>query len=180
MELFAGMADMLSEGLPLSFLFVVTNAEAPPYTKETLLINWMEGLKSRGISPEFTHSDKDQSEINALNQVWPTAKHQLCLWHMLRALKRRLANNREPPAFYGLEDAKKIFAFIDPTFVPLRQMSTKDKVYIQSILRVYGQPRLPIVGNHPIPPRKAQIPNPAPPPRPSPSIYTGCYPESRC
>ena len=93
MELFTGMADMLSEGLPLSFLFVVTNVEAPPYTKETLLINWMEGLKSRGISPDFTCSDKDQLEINALNQVWPTAKHQLCLWHMLCALKRRLANN---------------------------------------------------------------------------------------
>ena len=132
MELFTSMANMLSKGLPLSFLFVVTNAEAPPYTKETLLINWMEGLKSHGISPEFTHSDKDQLEINTLNQVWPTVKHQLCLWHMLHALKCRLANNWEPLAFYGSAYAKKIFAFIDPTFVPLWQMSAKDKVYIHT------------------------------------------------
>ena len=130
MELFGGMADMLGEGLPLSYLFVVTNAEAPPNTKETVLVHWMEGLRSRGITPEFTLSDKDQSEINALNRVWPTAKHQLCLWHMLRAIKRRLANNREPPAFYRPADAKQTFAFIDPAFVPLRQMSMKDKVYI--------------------------------------------------
>ena len=83
MELFAGLADMFGEGLPLSYLFVVTNAEAPPYTKEKVLVNWMEGLKARGITPEFTLSDKDQSEINALSRVWPTSKHQLCLWHVL-------------------------------------------------------------------------------------------------
>ena len=130
MELFGGMADMYGEGLPLSFLFVVTNAEAPPHTKETVLVNWMESLKSHGITPEFTLSDKDQTEINALNRVWPTAKHQLCLWHMLRALKRRLANNREPPAIYRSVDAKQMFAFIDLAFVPLGQMSTNDKVCI--------------------------------------------------
>ena len=100
MELFGGMADMLGEGLPLSFLFVVMNVEAPSHTKEKVLVNWMEAIKSHGITPEFTLSNKDQTEINALNQVWPTAKHQLCLLHMLRALKCRLANNREPPAVY--------------------------------------------------------------------------------
>lgn len=132
MELFGGMADMLGEGLPLSFLFVVTNADAPSHTKEAVLVGWMEALKSRGINPEFTLSDKDQTEINALNRVWPTAKHQLCLWHMLRALKRRLANNREPPAVYRPADAKQMFAFIDPTFVPLGQMSMNDKVWIHA------------------------------------------------
>jgi len=68
MELFGGMADMVSEGLPLLYLFVVTDANAPPHTKETVLVNWMEGLKAHGITPEFTLLDKDQSEINALGQ----------------------------------------------------------------------------------------------------------------
>ena len=93
MELFGGLADMLGEGLPLSYLFVITNPDAPPHTKETVLIRWMLDLKAHGINPDFTLSDKDQSEINALHHVWPTAKHQLCLWHTLRALKRRLSNN---------------------------------------------------------------------------------------
>ena len=132
MELFGGMADMLGEGLPLSYLFVVTSANAPPQTKEQVLVNWMSALKVRGISPEFTMSDKDQTEINALNQVWPTAKHQLCLWHVLRALKRRLANNREPPAFYASAEAHKRFPFIDPSFLPLGQMSTNDKVCVDA------------------------------------------------
>ena len=130
MELFAGMADMLGEGLPLSYLFVVTAAEAPPHTKETVLVNWMEALKCRGIDPEFTLSDKDPSEINALGRVWGKAKHQLCLWHILRAVKRRLANNREPPAFYDSRDATRMFPFVDSAFLPLGQMSANDKVRI--------------------------------------------------
>ena len=64
MELFDGMANMLGDGLPLSYLFVITNAEALPNAKETVLVNWMEGLKSCGITPEFTLLDKDQTEIN--------------------------------------------------------------------------------------------------------------------
>ena len=93
MELFGGMANMLGEGLPLSYLFVVTSTEAPAHTKETILVNWMEALKSCGINPEFTLSDKDPSEISALGRVWTKSKHQLCLWHILQAVKHRLANN---------------------------------------------------------------------------------------
>ena len=132
MELFAGLADMLGEGLPLSYLFMVTNAEAPPQTKEKVLVNWMEALKACGITPEFTLSDKDQSEINALSRVWPTAKHQLCLWHVLRAIKRRLGNNREHPAFYDAADAKSMFPIVDLGFLPIRQMSANDKVCKQT------------------------------------------------
>ena len=83
MELFGGMTNMQGEGLPLSYLFVVTNANAPLQTKQTVLVRWMSALKAHGITPEFTLSDKDQLEINVLRQVWPTAKHQLCLWHVL-------------------------------------------------------------------------------------------------
>ena len=132
MELFGGMANMLGEGLPLSYLFMVTDVNTPPHTKEMVLVNWMGALKACGITPEFTLLDKDQSEINTLSQVWPTAKHQLCLWHILQALKRRLANNREPPASYGSVDAARMFSFIGPTFLPLGQMSTRDKVCIHT------------------------------------------------
>jgi len=128
MELFAGLADMLGEGLPLSYLFVVTDPEAPPHTKETILINWMLALKACGISPEFTLSDKDQSEINALQHVWPKAKHQLCLWHLIRAVKRRLASSQGTPAFYWSAEAHEQFEFIDPGFLPLGQISVADQV----------------------------------------------------
>ena len=132
MELFGGLTDMHGEGLPLSYLFVVTDADAPPHTKENVLVNWMSALKVRGITPEFTLSDKDQSEISALHRVWPTAKHQLCFWHTIRAIKRRLANNREAPAFYRPADARRMFDFIDPTFLPLGQMSVDDRVCVST------------------------------------------------
>jgi len=128
MELFGGMADMQGQGLPLSYLFVFTDMDAPPRTKETVLIQWMTALKDRGIKPEFTLSDKDQSEINALNHVWPLAKHQLCLWHTLRAIKRRLANTQGVPAHYDSTEARRQFGFIDTAFLPLGQMSVNDKV----------------------------------------------------
>lgn len=48
-------------------------------------------LKNRGIDPEFTLSDKDKSDINALRTVWPNAKHHLCIWDVLRAIRHRLA-----------------------------------------------------------------------------------------
>ena len=69
MELFGGMADFHGEGLPLSYLFVVTSANAPPQTKQMVLVRWMSALKAHGITPEFTLSDKDQAEINALHRV---------------------------------------------------------------------------------------------------------------
>jgi len=87
MELFAGVADMLGKGLPLLYLFIMIEANAAPHTKQTALILWMSAIHSLGIEPQFMLSDKDQSEINALKHSWPQAKHQLCLWHTLRALK---------------------------------------------------------------------------------------------
>ena len=98
MEFFAGVADMLGEGLPLSYLFDTTEANARPHKKQSALMAWIEATKSLGVNPEFVLSDKDQSEINALRCVWPEAKHQLCLWNILRAVDRRLSQN-DPPWF---------------------------------------------------------------------------------
>ena len=127
MELFACVADMQGKGLPLSFLFITTEEKATPLTKQRTLIAWMTTLRSRKIEPRFTLSDKDQSEINALREVWPSAKHQLCLWHVLRAHKRRLSQNETPGPYNALE-AHAAFPDIDPEFIPLGQMSAKKKV----------------------------------------------------
>ena len=96
MELFAVITDMLGRGLPLGYLFITTEENAVPLTKQSTLIEWMKSICSLGINPWFTLSDKDQSEINALQAVWLHAKHQLCLWHLLRALKQQLSQNESP------------------------------------------------------------------------------------
>jgi hypothetical protein len=134
MELFAGIANMMGEGLPLSYLFITTERNAVPHTKQAALIAWMSAISSLGINPQFVLSNKDQLEINALKHVWPQAKHQLCLWHILRALKRQLAQNENPGSYNALE-AHDAFPVIDAAFVPLGQMSAKEKVITWSPTR---------------------------------------------
>ena len=63
-----------------------------------------------------------------MRSVWPYAKHQLCFWHGLRAVKQRLSKNKDPPAKYNVEDAIEEFPFIDPFFVPFMQQSPEKSV----------------------------------------------------
>ena len=128
MELFAGVADMLGEGLPLLYLFIATEVDAAPLMKQTALIAWMGAIKALGIRPEFTLSDKDQSEINALKDVWPDVKHQLCLWHMLRVIKQCLSKN-DYPSLYNAHEAHSDFQEIDKSFTPVGQMSVNERVH---------------------------------------------------
>ncbi len=135
MELFAVVADMQGEGLPLSYLFVMTEENAVPLTKQSALIAWMKAIHSLGINPQFTLSDKDQLEINALKEVWLCAKHQLCLWHVLRALKRHLSQNENLGSYNALE-AHHVFPDIDLASLPLGQMSTEEKVCTDDLLTI--------------------------------------------
>ena len=133
MELFVVIADMLGKGLPLSYLFITTEENAVPLTKQSALIEWMKAICSLRINPQFTLSDKDQLEINALKVVWPSAKHQLCLWHILRALKWCLSQNKNLGAYNALA-AHHAFWDIDPGFLPLGQMSTEEMVHTDELL----------------------------------------------
>lgn len=73
------------------------------------------------IQAVFTLSDKDWSEIGAFQQVYPDAKYQLCFWHALRAIKKRLAILRRQPAFYNVENANTEYNWIRRDFVPVNQ-----------------------------------------------------------
>ncbi|RPD53668.1 hypothetical protein L226DRAFT_517852 [Lentinus tigrinus ALCF2SS1-7] len=139
-ELFAAVADAKGSGLPLAFLLMQTTKEAASGAKEAVLERFLRTLRGLGVHPEFTLSDKDWSEINAMHKVWPNAKHQLCFWHALRALKQRLAKNRETPAAYNAEAARETFDFIDATFVPVAQQDENE-----------GIPQIPAPPEKPLP-----------------------------
>ncbi len=115
------MADANGFGIPLAFMFLRTTKDAAAGAKQAVLECFLGALKDLGVDPEFTLSDKDWSEINAMGVVWPDAKHQLCFWHGLRALKQRLSKNRDTPAPYDAAAAHAQFSFIDVTFVPVSQ-----------------------------------------------------------
>jgi hypothetical protein len=125
MELFSGVADICGEGLPFSFLFIDKCAPTAIHSKQRILERWFTALKDRGIDPEFTLSDKDKSEINALRAVWPLAKHQLCIWHVLRAVRRRLALRDLDTNNYDAAAAHALFDFIDLDFLPTNSHEEK-------------------------------------------------------
>lgn len=93
--------------------------------KQAVLESFLKQLKRHGVNPKFTLTDKDWSEINAMRAVWPRAKHQLCFWHALRALKKRLAKPKGGPTYYNAETAHAEFSFIDLRFVPISQQGDK-------------------------------------------------------
>ncbi|CDO76217.1 hypothetical protein BN946_scf184894.g6 [Trametes cinnabarina] len=120
-ELFAAVADLNGAGLPLAFVFIRTTQVAAPGAKQTILERFLSGLKALGVDPEFTLTDKDWSEINAMSATWPDAKQQLCFWHGLRAIKQRLCKTKDTPAPYDVMAARREFTFIDGDFVPAAQ-----------------------------------------------------------
>ena len=128
-ELFGAVADARGIGVPLSYLLIQTTNEAAKGAKERVLTSWLNSIRNLGIYPEFILTDKDQSEINAVGHVWPNAKHQLCFWHALRAIKQRLVKTKALPAHYNTVMAHTIFNFIDPAFLPQAQRDKNDKVF---------------------------------------------------
>jgi hypothetical protein len=52
-------------------------------------------LKSNGVDPIFVKMDKDIGQIRAAQEVWPQACINICLWHILKAIKRRINDPKE-------------------------------------------------------------------------------------
>jgi hypothetical protein len=108
--------------MPLGYLLIQSSSTASAGGKERflrhLLAHFKRVWKIRAIT---TLSDKDWSEIKAFIAEYPEAKHQLCFWHALRAIKKRLAILRRMPAYYNVDLAHGEFEWIDLKFVPLGQ-----------------------------------------------------------
>lgn len=120
--MYALLGEGYGSGLPIGYAFLKTTGDAEPHSKQNVLETFLRDFRdNRGIKPIVTLSDKDWSEINAFRTVFPEAKHQLCLWHCIKAVKSRLAILRRQPAHYNWEEAKKEFEFIDRNFLPLAQ-----------------------------------------------------------
>ena len=52
-------------------------------------------MKNVGVEPTFIKMDKDIGQIGAAAAAWPNSTINLCLWHILRAMKQRLRDPRE-------------------------------------------------------------------------------------
>lgn len=113
MELFTVLAEVDGTGTPLAYCFVQKRPpaegqaqQANPGALGRILEQSPLPLKDAGFQPAFFGTDKDQSEIGAIQMVWPTVKVQLCLWHAKRAIRKKLKDSTQTRTSY------------DPTMVP--------------------------------------------------------------
>lgn len=98
-------------------MFIGTDGTSERGAKRRLLGACLRHIRPYCPNIKFALSDKDASEINAIADELPEAKHQLCYWHVLRYLGDRLFENKKPRA-YDAEAAHDKFQFIDSTWGP--------------------------------------------------------------
>lgn len=117
MELISLITEIDGVGFPLGYALLTASEEISEGAKTHAIENFLSHFKERGISPTFVHTDKDMAEVSAIHTVWPNTKIQLCFWHVLRALKKRLAEASKKTKGYRAKDANMEFDFISTNFV---------------------------------------------------------------
>lgn len=60
-----------------------------------ILSLFLDYLRLKGFDPSFVGCDKDLAEINALRQIWPSAKFELGFRHVKRASKKKLSDSND-------------------------------------------------------------------------------------
>jgi hypothetical protein len=121
-EVYALLGEVAGSGCPLGYLLIHSAVGSETGGKQRYLEEFLEYFQKKfKVQAIFTLTDKDMSEINAFLSKFPDAKHQLCFWHCLRAIKTRLSILRRRPKFYDVLEAKKEFSFVDTSFIPQRQ-----------------------------------------------------------
>ncbi|KAF5345200.1 hypothetical protein D9758_009722 [Tetrapyrgos nigripes] len=111
-------------------LYALLGESGDEGVKEQYIHAFLKHFKNQHeLNPPFTLTDKDQSEINAFLKAFPDAKHQLCFWHCLWAIKQQLSILRRPPRFYNVTEARNEFSdAINKDFVPVGQVNGSEQV----------------------------------------------------
>lgn len=138
-ELCAALAENKGHGYPISYLAIRPSqrgskalgkkeSDAKTGLRTKLTRAWFAAMRANGVNPEFVQVDKDFSEVSAAQRVWPDAKIALCLWHVKKAVSRKLnsgPNTIRTP--YYVKDALDIIPTIDSTFLPTRHTANSGR-----------------------------------------------------
>ncbi|CAG8653296.1 28384_t:CDS:2 [Gigaspora margarita] len=116
-ELYSIIGQFDGSGFAMAYLFVEGKNKKDGAATEILAL-FFESLYNLGMNNiQFFLTDKDYTQISAAQKIWPNAKIQICLWHIKRALKKRLADNTPPKVItYSSYSANQVFRFIDIEF----------------------------------------------------------------
>jgi hypothetical protein len=121
------MGEIQASGIALGWLLIRPRKPNPPmHSKGNVLACWFNYFKTSNhgiIEADTTLSDKDWSEIAAMTQTWTGANHQLCYWHALNSVRKRLGQLTVAPGFYDADVAHTEYNFIRVTFVPRAQLN---------------------------------------------------------
>ncbi|CAG8743150.1 14714_t:CDS:2, partial [Cetraspora pellucida] len=60
-------------------------------------------------------------QLTAASKIWTEAEIQLCYWHVIRAIKKKLSSTSIVHNNYSSYEAHSLCSFIDPTWQTLRQ-----------------------------------------------------------
>jgi len=128
-ELVVGFAEDRGASYPIGFLALRASAnrgktngaaKAAKNARVDLTQNFFQLLRDDlEVNPELVHVDKDFSEISAAKKIWTAAKIQTCLWHMKKAVDRRLCKqaNRQRTR-YSVKEVQQVVPSADPKFQP--------------------------------------------------------------
>ena len=117
MGLFVVIAEVDGRGIPLAYLLVEVepNKEGKKKADKGAIIQilqeFLSPLKAAGFNPMFFGTDKDQSEIAAIQFTWPRpTKVQLCMWHAKRAIQSALMSSDKTAtqSKYHPDEAQKV------------------------------------------------------------------------
>ncbi|GAA6000782.1 hypothetical protein JCM5350_006974 [Sporobolomyces pararoseus] len=128
-ELVVGFAEDRGASYPIGFLALRASAnrgktngaaKAAKNARVELTQNFFQLLRDNlEVDPGVVHVDKDFSEISAAKEVWGEAKVQTCLWHMKKAVDRRLSKqaNRQRTR-YSVKEVQQVVPSANSNFQP--------------------------------------------------------------
>ena len=127
LELYAVMGEHDNAGFPLAYCLLSTASCLTAGKRKVSLTSFMKCVRDRyDVHPKFVHTDKDVAEIRAAQTVWPDSKHQLCWWHLRKAIRARLEKSKLSTTPYNPHIAHAEFNFINLGFVPLGKSDLKE------------------------------------------------------
>ena len=86
--------------------------------RSQLIARFFGKLREKGLNPRFMFTDKDEGQINAINEVFGGDAVRLCLCHLMRAVKIQLAKPKLANPQYNINEAVNRFSFISRQFQP--------------------------------------------------------------
>ena len=112
------MGEADSQALPLVFAFTCSmDGNAAPGAKDCMLQDVLQCITWYCPNIVSVNTDKDQTELSTVSEVFPNMRRQLCYWHAIKYLETHLSEDK-PSAKYDPCIAHAKFDLIDLTWAP--------------------------------------------------------------